>query len=182
MDERIFKGFWAWSWRWMSGSSRAFGLDVEGGRWTDLQGLWGLIFEERWTDLRGALGLKPWRTMNGSSRNLGAWALKNSWMDLQGALGLELWRTVERIFEELWGLSFEERWADLRGALGLELWFGRRSSRAVGAWSWRRIWRRTKRAFLILRDFLESLWSFKASRFWCNVNWWNQMNEMASYL
>ena len=191
-DERIFegrifkglssKGFWAWSSKWMNDASRAVGA-------------W-------WRTMNGSSkGFWAWSSkMNDERCFKGRWGLilKNDERIFEGLLGL--------IFEDGWtmlqgplGLDLEERWTDLRRAFGLDLrgwmsgssrafeawswkWMMNGSSRAFEAWSWRRIWRRTKRVFLILRDLLESVWSFRASRLLCNVNWWIEMNELASYL
>ena len=62
-----------------------------------------------------------------------AWSLKNSDERISKGFWAWSWRTVGRV--DLLMLLIQG---------------------AVGAWSWRRIWWRTKRAFLILRDLLES--------------------------
>ncbi|KAM1960665.1 hypothetical protein ACFX16_021207 [Malus domestica] len=81
-------------------------------------------------------------------------------VDPKGPLGLDLGRTDD------------ERWCFLQGPSGLDL------ERAMDEE------RRTKRAFLILREpgclRASELQSFRASK--CNMNWFFKMNEMGLYL
>ena len=140
----------AWSWiTVMSGSSRAFGLDLE-----ERLDVW--ICRRCWS--KGPLGLDL------------RWTDDERWCFLQGSSGLDL-ELVEV----------------LQGAVGAWSWrWIIVEPMAVGAWSWKNDERRTKKAFLILRELgclrASEFQSFRASRILPNDFGSPQMNEIGFYL